>query len=304
MKVLVTGAAGFLGRHVCEALIESGHDITGMDALPGKAPTGAVVWLDRDVTRISHDDVPPGIEAVIHMAAIASPKTCDASPPLAFNVNVNGTYQMLKLAVEAGAKKFIFVSSAHVYGITPSYMPTDERHPLWPQDTYTVTKILGERLCQLYYENHGLSYTTLRLFNVYGPGQALGYFIPDMIAKAEALRDVNADPAGNITLGGANTVKDFVHVDDAARAFVAAVESPYVGPINIGSGIPVELGSVLGHIGREMRVDVVLNNAPSTTRMQSDWSRAKQVLGWEPTMSLEEGLRGTIKSAQTRHLVP
>lgn len=275
MRVLVTGAMGFLGQHVVHALDEKGHDVR---------------WFDIRGERENHADItkplprfPGGIDAVIHLAAMAAPRECDAHPDRAMDVNVNGTHQVLKMALESGAKKFVFSSSAHVYGITPRYLPTPESHPLWLLNTYTLTKILGEQLCQMYFDNHGLSYTTLRLYNAYGPGQSLGYFIPDMAAKAKA---------GKFHLSGSNTTKDFVYIEDVASAFVAAVETPFVGYFNIGTGTESTLGSVAARIadvyGAEFSCDP--ENHYEVTRMQADVSRAKRILGWEPKVTIAEGL--------------
>jgi len=273
MRVLVTGAAGFLGRHVCQALEREGHSVLGWD-LPNQD--------------ISSDLGNPGkLDAVIHLAAVASPSLCDSNPGRAFDVNVRGTYNILELAVEAGAKKFVFSSSAHVYDIPPRYLPTDEIHPLRLNNTYTTTKILGEQLCHLFYENHGLSYTVLRLYNAYGPGQGPGYFIPDMMEKAQR---------GSFELRGANITKDWVYVDDVADAFVRAVESSFVGPVNVGTGIETRLKIIAKMIGNAWAAPLDVHFVAYPTRMCCDRLRAKSVLGWEPKVSLEEGLDRTIKA--------
>ena len=285
--MLCTGAAGFLGKAVCEKLRGEGHITIATDLVEGGDLTKP--FFTADITQgVSIDPIP--VDAVVHMAAIAAPRTCEADPGLAYNVNVNGTHQVIKFALTSGAKKFVFISSAHVYGISPKYMPTDEQHPLHPQETYTTTKILGEKLCELYHENYGLSYTTLRLFNAYGPGQLPGYFIPDMIAKAKD---------GGISLNGGGTTKDFVYVDDVAKAVLAAIETPYVGPINIGTQVESSLAEVVLMIANGMDTECVTYNDPVGvgTRMQADRSRAKRVLKWEPTVNLVDGLRRTVDAS-------
>ena len=284
MRVLVTGSEGFLGKHVSAVLKTKGHQVVGLDS----APTADIV---ADITRV----LPVmELDAIVHLAAVASPNICTANPELAFSVNVLGTQQVLRLALESGAKKFVFSSSAHVYGVGPKYLPTDEYHPLFLQNTYTTTKILGEQLCQLFYDNHGLSYTVLRLFNAYGPGQGLGYFIPDMLAKART---------GEIILKGGKTTKDWVYVDDVARAFVLAVETPYVGVMNIGSGREMRLEGIACAIAAYTGAKVHWVDGGDVTRMRADWSRAKGILGWEPTMKLEDGLRAVCSDAKARSLV-
>ena len=285
MRVCVTGASGFIGQHVAKALCEAGHYVIGLDqilAVPGTCPEWRLVDITYPLEKI------PGLDAVIHLAALANPRECDADPAKAFNINVNGTHQVLKIALESGAKKVVFSSSAHVYDIPPKWLPTDETAPLRLNNTYTTTKILGEQLCQLYFENHGLSHTTLRLFNAYGPGQSRGYFIPDMVAKARS---------GPIHLAGGLTTKDFIHVGDVARAFLLGLETSFVGPINIGTGQETQLFSIATTIANRFEV-ACDDNGGAATRMCADWHRAERVLGWCPTVSLEEGLRAAIGAAE------
>ena len=278
MRVLVTGAAGFIGRHVCKALWEAGHEVFEVDLV---APEGkGHLWTVHDITK-PFSQSPVILDAVIHLAALAAPRECDANPTRAFDINVNGTLQVLRMALASGAKKVVFSSSAHVFDIPPKWLPTDETHPLRLNNTYTTTKILGEELCELFWENHGLPYTTLRLFNAYGPGQSLGYFIPDQIAKAAK---------GDFELSGSNVTKDWVHVNDVAEAFVLALESSYVGALNVGTGVEIDLGTIARIIAKAYGVQVNCKPAAVPTRMCADWHRAQRILGWSPKVSLPEGL--------------
>ena len=282
MKVLVTGASGFIGLHVCEALEEAGHEVIGLDVSPKASSRYAL--LIEDITRplptISN------LDAVIHLAAMANPRECDANPAAAFNANVNGTLQVLRMALASGAKKVVFSSSAHVYGVGPKFLPTPETHPLALGNTYTTTKILGEALCELYWENHGLSYTTLRLFNAYGQNQARGYFIPDMVAKAKL---------GGINLTDGDTSKDWVYVEDVARAFVLALESPYVGAVNIGTGKETTLSVIAGFLADAAGATFsYTSGTPNESRMCADIGRANRVLGWKPKYSLGDGLAAIV----------
>lgn len=276
MKILVTGANGFIGRHLCTALQEAGHAVTSWD-LPDQDITDPQLLITG----------PRELDAVVHLAAIAAPITCDRNPGLAFQINVQGTHNVLKMAVQAGAKRFILASTGHVYGISPKYLPSDERHPLQLQDTYTVTKLAGEQLCQLFWENYGLSYCAIRLFNGYGPGQPLGYFVPDKLAEANT---------GKIVLRGSQVTKDWVFIDDVVRAYQLAVESPFVGPVNIGTGREHSLETLGRFIAASYDAKLELADQPAdrATRMCADRRRAKQVLGWEPQVGLEEGLARTI----------
>lgn len=251
----------------------------GLDLVPGAD-------IVADITKVMPI---MELDAVVHLAAVAAPNVCEKNPELAFNVNVNGTHKVLRLALELGAKKFVFSSSAHVYDLPPLYLPTDEVHPLRLNNTYTTTKILGEQLCNLFWENYGLSYTILRLFNAYGPGQGLGYFIPDTMEKAKH---------GNIALHGAETTKDWVYVDDVALAFCAAVETAYVGPINIGTGIETQLLGIAQKIAQCEGVSAIGVPGAEATRMQADYRRAWSVLQWIPRVLIKDGLVRTINAAK------
>lgn len=287
MKICVTGASGFIGQHVCKLLEEQGHYVVGLDMQ--KPADHVAMWLCQDVTKPLEARM--DVAAVIHLAAIASPRECDTHPGRAYEVNVHGTYNVLELARQSGAHKFVFSSSAHVYGIPPRCLPTGEDSPLVPQSCYTLTKILGEELCKLYWQTHRLSYTVLRLFNTYGPGQGRGYFVPDMIAKAHA---------GNVIMAsGTDTTKDFVYVEDVAWAFVAAVNQPFPGAFNIGSGRQYSLGEVASRIADHFNATFTCGYSAST-QMQADISFAKSVLGWEPKVTLEEGLRATCEGAKSQ----
>ena len=273
MRVLLTGSEGFIGKHVRAALETAGHSVVPLDIALGVDITKPIGTVE-------------GIDAVVHLAAMASPNECTADPSRAYDVNVNGTSNVLDMAVRSGAKKFVFSSSAHVYDIPPRFMPTDETHPLRLNNTYTTTKILGEQLCHLYWENHGLPYTTLRLFNAYGPGQARGFFIPDQVAKAKS---------GAFSLLGFDITKDWVYIDDVAEAFILALESKFVGAVNIGTGVETALGVIGDRVAAAF--GQVIRKLPSEnpTRMDADIARAKRILGWEPKVSLEEGLARTLR---------
>ena len=274
MRVLVTGSNGFIGRHLVKALEQSGHTVLGWD-LP-----------HQDITQ-PFGTVEP-VDAVVHLAAIGSPPLCDRDPAAAFGVNVQGTHNVLKLAVAAGAKRLVFASTAHAYGVSPLYLPSDERAPLSVFDVYTTTKILGERLCDLFWENYGLSYCAIRLFNGYGPGQQLGYLIPDKIQQAEK---------GPVELRGAGITKDFVYIDDVVRAYQLAMEVAFVGGINIGTGVETDLASIARIIAKAFKTELICVPADRPTRMQADIQRAETVLGWHPTVSIEEGLNRVIEVA-------
>ena len=286
MKILVTGARGFIGTPLCQALTKQGHTVLQWDLPDQDITQGAEVYGSAVMAWMHGRN--PQLDAVVHLAAVASPLLCDRDPALAYQVNVRGTHNLLKLAVGAKVKRFILASSAHAYGISPLYLPTDERAPQSVFDTYTTTKLISERLCDLFWENYGLSYASIRLFNGYGPGQLLGYFIPDKLAQAKA---------GDFDLQGAKTTKDWVFIDDVVRAYVLALESSFVGAINVGSGVETDLETIGTQIAKAFGVSMRILPSGPPTRMCACPQRAARVLGWRPEISLEEGLDRTIKAA-------
>lgn len=292
MRVLITGANGFIGRYVVKALREAQHDVIASDNEWLNLKWHESVDLEADITK----PLAPikGLDAVIHLAGLANPRECDAYPASAFDKNVNGTHQVLKMALASGVKKVVYASTAHVYGVSPKYLPTNEGHPLWLQNNYTLTKILGEQLCHLYYDNHGLSYIVLRLYNAYGPGQARGYYIPDMLSKASK---------GSIELPGGNTTKDWVYVEEVAQAFLKALETPYVGHINIGTGVETEISVLAEYIAHAMGASFSTTPVSNATRMQADNSRARKVLDWMPRIGVVEGLERILQAEGVKVLV-
>jgi len=291
--VLVTGAAGFIGSHLLPVLIREGYEVIAFDRPETFKNNyhGEAKICEGDICdhlQMEHFGKMLKFDSIIHLAAIAAPRIAETRPAEVFQVNVYGTYNVLKMAREAGAKRVIFASSAHVYGISPKYLPTDERHPLALQDTYTSSKIMGEQLCHLFYENHNMPYVTLRMFNGYGPRQSFDYFIPSMIKQAMQ--------TGAIVLRGRYITKDFIYVDDMVNAIVAVLPSQYVGPLNVGTGIQTTLENVAQYIAKSLYAE--LNFAETDdrgpTHMQCDASRI-QAFGWSPKTSLNDGLSKTIE---------
>lgn len=297
-KILVTGAGGFLARHTIPRLLDAGAEVTGFDVRSGldgpnlREVKAKIKLVEGDISNYSDlEKVDDSCDYVVHLAAIAAPIQCEQNPDRAFLTNVQGTFNVLKLAAKKKAKKVLFSSSAHVYGISPKYMPTDENHPLALLDTYTSTKILGESLCQLFYSNHNLQYTITRLFNGYGPGQNADYFIPAMIAKAKT---------GHIELRGRQITKDFVYVEDVADVFVRALLSDYVGEINVGSGKQTTLEYVASHIAKALNAKLTFSSVDPSgpTHMQCDPTRAQKILGWKAMTPIEKGLDRTIAASK------
>jgi nucleoside-diphosphate-sugar epimerase len=305
MRVLVTGSSGFIGRHLERALNEAGHTVYPLDLAYSAYSGYWGPWRSQDIRdekamialvdelAIVGGTVRPGVwDACVHLAAIAAPDKCKADPQLAWETNVRGTWNVLRLCQQANIRKVVFMSSAHVYGISPKYLPTPEVHPLYMHDTYTVTKIVGESICELFWANHGIAYTTLRLYNCYGPGQSPDYFLGVKMRQAKA--------GGPITIRNRAVAKDWVEVGDVVRAIMLALESKYVGPVNIGTGQETPLGHLVNRIAKAFDLSVIgeQDDVSGPSRMRADVSRAKTVLGWEPRIWIDEGLDALIKATK------
>lgn len=298
MKVLITGSAGFIGQHLVKRLSAMYAPHAHPLELDIKFLDDRYVDIrDEKATRraremLSH--VEDGIDACVHLAAIAAPRQAQADPKLAWETNVLGTYNVLTLCRELDIRKFVFMSSAHVYGISPKYMPSDEWHPLSLLDTYTSTKIAGEKLCELFHSNYGLSATCLRLFNAYGPGQSKDYFIGAKIEQAKA--------GGPVTLMNGEVTKDWVWVEDVVDAIVRSLRTDYVGPINVGTGSSTSLGQIAAQISESFGVALVPDSAvdKGADHMLCDNARAKDVLHWEPKVVFADGLKRLIEFEKTQ----
>lgn len=298
-RVLVTGAGGFIGSHLLPALIEEGYEVIALDlgSALGKI-TDNVTKVQADICDYERMEslgnglafelkLGQNIDSIIHLAAMAAPRIAESQPDETFRVNVLGTYNVLRMAKESGVKRVVFPSTAHAYGITPKYMPTDEAHPLALQDVYTTSKILGEQLCHLFYQNHNISYVALRMFNGYGPRQSLDYFIPSMINQAMK---------GNIVLRGRYITKDFIYVSDMVNAILHMLPSDYVGPLNVGTGEEIALEYIADYIAEAFGVKLKFAEPDDRgpTHMRCDNSRLKG-FGCQPKVSIEEGLSKTIE---------
>lgn len=294
MKILVTGATGFIGKHLCRYLRETGENkVIGLDKKRGDEISDfyfADITEDDAMQSIENDMQSKygGIDACVHLAAIAAPRIAAKDPKTAWDINVRGTQNVLGLCKRVGIRKFVFASSAHVYGISPRYIPTNESHPLSLLDTYTTTKIAGEKLCELFHQNYDLSTTILRLFNVYGPGQSDDYFMGVKLKQAKA--------GGPLTLMNGDVTKDWIFIDDVVKALCLAIHTEYVGPLNIGTGIETSLAVIARQIGHfhDLQVIPEAGNDNSPTRMACDNHLARTVLNWKPEIDIGFGLRQTI----------
>ena len=275
-KVVVTGGAGFIGTHVCDALRKEGYEVVSVDI-----KTGDDV---RDTEKMR--TMFAGAEFVFHLAALPRVQYSIEHPQETHDTNVNGTLSALMAAQDAGVKKFIYSASSSAYGDQP-VMPLVEMMPARPKSPYGLQKHIGELYCRLWSEVYGLPTVSLRYFNVYGPGASAEGAYALVIAKF--LQQRTEGKPLTITGDGTQT-RDFTHVRDVVRANLLAAESPNVGHgevINIGAGKNASVNKVAELIGGPVE-QVVARLEPHDTL--ADNTLAKKLLGWEPQVTLQQGI--------------
>lgn len=290
-KIVVTGGAGFIGSHIVDALIDEGYEVHVVDNLSaGKKenvnPKATLHVVDiRDKEKLT--PIFKGVKYVFHEAAQPRVQYSIENPIETNDVNVNGLLNVLEACRLSGVKRLIFASSSSIYGET-EVLPTGEDTPINPLSPYASHKYIGEVHLKLYSKIYGLETVCLRYFNVYGPRLnpdgayplVIGYFMK-LLSQGKPL---------TITGEGTQT-RDFVHVKDVAKANLLAIKSDKVGNgevINIGGGARFSINYIAELIGGEVQ-HIEPRLEPHDT--QADISKAKEILGWEPSVSLEEGIK-------------
>lgn len=300
MKVLVTGGAGFIGSHVVDLLLENGYEVVVVDNLSNGRlenlnPAATFHLLDirsPQLIKIFNKEKP---DFVSHHAAQIDVRNSMNNPYYDADVNIQGSINLMECARQCDVRHFIYISSGGaVYG-EPVFLPCDESHPVNPLSPYGVSKHTVEHYLYLYHASYGLSYTTLRYPNVYGPRQdplgeagVIAIFTGQMLA---------GDP---VTINGDGLQeRDFIFVGDCARANLLALDQRESGATyNLGSGEGTsinQLFSILSRItGFRNKPVYGPGKLGETRRIFLDAACARQRLGWQPTVSLEEGLTKTV----------
>jgi len=307
-KVLVTGAGGFLGSHLVEALVREGCTVRALvryrsDQNPGhlaSLPVEVVqsvetVWGDLSDRGLLAEHL-RGIDVVFHLAALVGVPFSYHAPSSYVTVNIAGTLNVLQAARQAGVARFIHASSAEVYG-SAQYSPIDEKHPQVAQSPFAASKIAADQLAESFRRTYDLPVVTIRPFNTYGPRQSDRAVIPAIIAQ----RLADIDP---VMIGQADAVRDLTYVTDTASAFVraAACDEAVGRTFNIGSGKGITIGELARVIfaltaGGSYRVDLGRLRPPHSEvrELLCNATLAADVLGWRPTITLKQGLLATIE---------
>jgi dTDP-glucose 4,6-dehydratase len=310
-KVLVTGADGFIGSHLTEALVRQGFKVRAFVYYNSFNSWG---WLDHcgeDVKgqfEVFTGDIrdPHGVksamtgcDAVLHLAALIGIPFSYHSPSTYVETNVNGTLNVLQAARDLDISRIIHTSTSEVYG-TAQFVPITEQHPLQGQSPYSASKIAADQLAYSFYSSFDLPVITIRPFNTYGPRQSARAVIPTIITQI-------ANKAGTIKLGATNPTRDFSFIEDTVSGFISALKSENgVGhTINLGSNFEVSIEDTAQLIADLMGASVEISTdeerlRPENSEVERLWadnSKAIEILGWKPSYAGLNGLReGLAKS--------
>ncbi|WP_191566700.1 NAD-dependent epimerase/dehydratase family protein [Metabacillus idriensis] len=297
MKVLVTGGAGFIGSNLVEEYVKRNHQVIVVDNLStGKKmylPEG-ITFYEADITadeflRIVAEEKP---DVINHHAAQIDVQTSIKEPVLDAKINILGTINVLEACRQNPGTRLVYASSAAVYG-TPDYLPVDEKHAIAPLSTYGISKHTPEHYIQAYSGLYGIPYTILRYANVYGKHQdpkGEGGVISILVDCAVSGKDFTI-------FGDGDQTRDFIHVEDLVTANMAATDQSYNDIVNISTNVQLDLNQTVDifqevtgtkltvHYGEERKGDIKHSYLEN--------SKAKQLMGWEPKVSVQEGLLKT-----------
>lgn len=307
-KCLVTGGAGFIGSHLTEYLLNEGHEVVVIDSfddyytkklqnledLKGhenfKLVKGNI--LDMELVKKLMIDV----DYVFHNAAQAGVRISVRDPFKSNNVNVNGTLNILYSAKESNVKKVINASSSSVYGNTP-YLPMKEEHAPMPVSPYGVSKLAGEKYCEVFQKVYGLKTVSLRYFTVYGPRQR-----PDMAIRIFVDRLLQNKPI--VIFGDGEQTRDFTYIADVIDANIRCMKSNATGVFNIGFGKNIsvnELARVIMEImGKNIEPIYEKPQKGDAPHTWADTTKANEILGWRARVSLQQGIKKFIEWYEPR----
>jgi dTDP-glucose 4,6-dehydratase len=302
MRIVITGAAGFIGSHLCDSLLDDGHSVVGIDnLLTGSLDNIAhltgrdFVFLKHDVTNYIHVDGP--VDYVLHWASPASPIDYLELPIPTLKVGALGTHKALGLA-KAKSATFVIASTSEVYG-DPLEHPQKETYwgnvnPIGPRGVYDEAKRFAEAMTYAYHRYHGLQTRIVRIFNTYGPRMRIndGRAVPTFIAQALRGEDVTIFGSGSQT-------RSFCYISDLVAGIRKLMASSTSDPVNIGNPHEMSIEDmaklIIKMTGSNSRIVFKPLPTDDPKVRRPDITRAKTVLGWEPKVGLEEGLTSTIE---------
>lgn len=305
-QVLVTGADGFIGSHLTEALLARGYRVRALAQYNSFNNWG---WLEEIAPReglevVCGDVRDPdfcrelcrGMDTVYHLAALIAIPFSYQAPDSYVDTNIKGTLNMLQGARDAAVRRIVVTSTSEVYG-TAREVPIPETHPRQPQSPYSATKIAADAMAKSFYNAFDLPVVIARPFNTYGPRQSARAFIPTVITQIAAGKR-------RIMLGDLRPTRDFNYVTDTARGFITLAETPGIEgrEINIATGTEISMGETAATIAREMGVEIEIVTDPQrlrpakseVERLCGDNRLISELTDWRPEVSFDEGIRRTI----------
>ncbi len=311
-KVLVTGAGGFIASHLVERMVKEGAQVRAFVRYNSRNDVGMLRVVPSDVfsqIEVIHGDLRDveavrgavrGVDTVFHLGALIAIPYSYVNPREVIDVNIMGTLNVLMAAREFNARRVVHTSTSEVYG-TAKYVPIDEKHPLQGQSPYSASKIGADRIAESFYRSFEVPVVTLRPFNTFGPRQSARAVIPTIITQA-LTRD-------EVKLGSLEPSRDFTFVADTANGFVRVAEAENIlgEEINLGNDNTIRIGDLVAKIfeivGKTPKVIVDSQRIrPGKSEVMRLWAsnqKAKEMIGWEPRVSLDEGLRLTIEWLST-----
>jgi UDP-glucose 4-epimerase len=303
MKILITGAAGFIGSHLSQKYVMAGHTVYALDNLFNGNLNNIRTLLNKKNFKFIHDDIcreqvyhelPSDLDAIIHLAAQIHVDRSIVNPKETFKINVEGTLKILEYCRMHDIKKILYASSSEIYG-SAEYTPIDEYHRLSAKHPYGASKIAADRLCYTYNETYDLGVDILRSFNSFGPRQKdTGYGGVIAIFIKRVLQ--NKPP---IIYGDGNQTRDYMFVDDAINAYDKVLMSegnPAKEGINFGTGKEVSVNKIAEEIIKHASENKELNAVHvdprpiEVRRLVADISRANKLLGFKPQIDFETGI--------------
>jgi NAD dependent epimerase/dehydratase len=305
-KVVVTGAAGFIGSHLVEHLLELGADVTAFVRYNSRNDAGLLEILGekkKDIRIVSGEireletvrKVVAGADVVFHLAALVGIPYSYVHPNEVVEVNTIGTLNVLTAAKDAAIRKVVITSTSEVYGTAVS-VPISEKHPKQPQSPYSASKIAADAIALSFYNAFDLPVAVVRPFNTYGPRQSDRAIIPTLISQALSKNEIE--------IGNTKPTRDFTYVTDTVEGFIQVAESDKcVGQeVNLGSGQEVSIGELAKKVaalcGRNVQIiqskERFRPSKSEVERLLADNSKVRELTGWRPKVDFEEGLKRTI----------
>jgi dTDP-glucose 4,6-dehydratase len=318
MKILITGADGFIGSHLTEKLVQKGYDIRPfvlynsfnswgwLDSAPKEIKNNLDVFVGDVRDPYGVRDAMRGCDVVLHLAALISIPYSYYSPQTYVDVNINGTLNVLQAARDFGIEKVVHTSTSEVYG-TARTIPINENHPLQGQSPYSASKIGADQIAYSFYSSFDVPVVIARPFNTYGPRQSARAVIPTIISQI-------AKGNQTIKLGHVSPTRDFTFVDDTVNGFISTLKSSScIGEvINFGSNFEISIGETAALIAEVMdkRIEIISDEVrlrPKNSEVERLWadnSKAKILLGWEPNYAGREGFKRGLKETVEWFLDP